>query len=349
MGYNRRAMSRLDPVRRHREARALTQAELATRAGISRQALGAIEAGRVDPSLSVMLALAEALGVTLDALVAAAGVRETVACTGDGAIGQRVVLSIDDERRAAHGLGPADGNQPADGCVRAAGRDGLMVELFGPPASRQIVVPGCLPLLGGLTQRLNATRREARWAWTHRTSAQALAALARGDTQVAGVHGEPRRGDKRLRVPIVAWESGLIVAPGNPKRFATVADLARPRVKVALREPGAETRRLLERLAHAAGLEVATAFTEAYVAVTHADVARAVAFGVAHVGFGPRAAALAAGLDFVPLAEERFDLVVADDAVDEAPLSALLELARSGAFRRDAEALGYELPAVGER
>src|SRR6202521_5839451 len=57
-----------EPLRRAREVRGLTQLELARRAGISRQALGAIEAGTYQPGVAVAIALARELGDSVEGL-----------------------------------------------------------------------------------------------------------------------------------------------------------------------------------------------------------------------------------------------------------------------------------------
>lgn len=57
-------------VRQIRQAKGLSQAELAKRAGLSREYINKIEAGKYDPPLSTINALAEALGVTPGKLMA---------------------------------------------------------------------------------------------------------------------------------------------------------------------------------------------------------------------------------------------------------------------------------------
>jgi len=350
----------LDRIRQLREAQSITQADLALRAGLSRQSLGAIEAGRVDPSLSVVMALARALGTSVDGLLDPTNEDILQASAlGVARVGDRVVVAKAGEHWVAHGLSEVDADQPADGTVTAVRGAALEVDLWGQPDATQVVLPGCMPILAVAAQRMNLRRPDARFAarysWVHRTSKQALAALARGEALIAGVHGERPPRDRNARVAMLAWQSGLIVARGNPRHLKSLADLAdvngaaRRALTIAAREPEAETRRLLERLLVVAGLVPEVVLTRARVAPTHADVARAVALGLAHVGFGPRAAALAAGLDFVPLAEEHFDLVVAPVSLDDPRVSSLLDLARSRGFRREAAALGYETPSVAER
>ncbi len=338
-------MMRLDKIRRLREARGLTQADLASRASVSRQGLGLIEAGKVDPSLSLVVALARALGTTVDALLDDDDA-DSVEATGEARAGDRVVLAQGRSGWVAHALSANDGEQPADGTVATANPRSAKVALFGAPEASNVVMPGCAPILGLAAQRLNL-RRGARYTWLHRTSQQALAALERGDTLLAAVHGERPRRERHERVPCLTWQSGLIVPVGNPRRLTTIADVLRRTVTVAVREPGAETRRLFDSLLEAAGH--ASPPARARVAFSHGDVARAVMLGSADLGFGPRTAALAAGLDFVPLAEERFDFVTPKASLDDPRVVGVLDLVRSRGFRAEANVLGYDLPTLGER
>jgi putative molybdopterin biosynthesis protein len=81
----------------------------------------------------------------------------------------------------------------------------------------------------------------------------------------------------------------------------------------------------------------------------HLAVAGAVAAGVAHVGIGIEAAAEASGLAFVPLEEERYDLVIPNHLMDEAGVQVLLNLLRRPEFRRRVESLGgYDVSQMGD-
>jgi molybdate-binding protein len=83
-------------------------------------------------------------------------------------------------------------------------------------------------------------------------------------------------------------------------------------------------------------------------AVGHADVATLVACGAADVGVAIEGVALAAGLGFVPLDEERFDLVVPADVADESAVARLLETLDDRHFRADAASLpGYDTEICG--
>jgi putative molybdopterin biosynthesis protein len=165
---------------------------------------------------------------------------------------------------------------------------------------------------------------EATLSSAHVGSLGGLLALKRGEAHLAGTHlldeatGEYNvsyvrqhlTGVPAVLVNLSYREQGFIVAPGNPKRINTFNDLVRDDVRFVNRQRGAGTRVLLDFHLRRLGLapeQVAGYQREEY---THLAVAAAVAGGTADVGLGIRAAATALGLDFVPVAEERYDLCV---------------------------------------
>lgn len=151
----------------------------------------------------------------------------------------------------------------------------------------------------------------------------------------------------RLPLVMLQWarrEQGLLVAPGNPLGIHRLDDLIRDKRRVVLRHPGAGSHLLMMRLLHEAGLKAGALRAVATVASSEFDVAQSVAEGVADAGFGIRAAAASAGLDFVSLAWETIDLVIWRRMAFEPPMQALLEFARSRAFARRARLMqGYDL------
>src|SRR5207237_951426 len=132
-----------------------------------------------------------------------------------------------------------------------------------------------------------------------------------------------------LVVNLARWREGLVVARDNPRGIRSAADLARPDVRIVNREPGAGARRLLDRALDRAG--VASGDVRGYRTVLggHAAVAQAVAMGMADAGVAAESAALAHGLSFVPLAEERSDLVLPLALAREARGARILETLQS--------------------
>jgi molybdate-binding protein/DNA-binding XRE family transcriptional regulator len=355
-------------VGRRRGAAGLRQQDLAARVGISRQSLSTLEAGRSVPSAALALRLARALGCKVDELfwVDDAGGRVAVElAAGDPpgvAGGGRVALASIDGRWVAHrlaGESPIAYSTPADGIllgrVPPAARSARVALLGDAAAARDtLVCAGCAPAFGILAARASGGGMGERVLWLDRSSTAALDLLARGHVHVAGAHlyDEAAREFNvpfvRRRLPdrsmlifnLARWEAGLVVAPGNPRGVRGVADLARPNVTFVRRQDGSAAQDLVERLLRGERLPARAAAGGALTARGHAEVARLVALGVADAGVALAASARAHGLGFVPLAEERFDLVVARELAGDARVVRLLERLGSRAFRREMESLG---------
>ncbi|MFQ5932829.1 MAG: substrate-binding domain-containing protein, partial [Nitrospiraceae bacterium] len=218
-----------------------------------------------------------------------------------------------------------------------------------------IVVAGCDPAMFLVGEHLRRRQSKASVVGWSMGSAAAIEALNRREVHVAGLHvvdaksGECnlpylRRHLRNKEVTVVtfaAWEQGLMVRKGNPKRIRGVADLARKDVVVANREEGAGARLLLDRELAAAGIRVNQVKGYQRIASSHLEVARWIADGQVDVGMGVQSAARLLMLDFIPLQEERYDLVIPTAYLGSHPsLSAFLETITSRAFRLEVEAMG---------
>jgi putative molybdopterin biosynthesis protein len=139
-----------------------------------------------------------------------------------------------------------------------------------------------------------------------------------------------------------------MIVPGNPKGVHGVADLIRGGIGIINRELGSGSRSVLDRRLEQEGIPGDHVSGYAREASGHLEVASAVASGAADAGVGVEAAATALGLDFVPLEDERYDLVVPDHFLDHPGVRVLLDLLRQPALRRGVESLGgYDVSAMG--
>lgn len=190
-----------------------------------------------------------------------------------------------------------------------------------------------------------------------------LLAIRRGRAHVAGSHlldsetNEynlpylPRYLPKleAVVVCLVHREQGLMVPPGNPLGIGGLEDLCRPQVRFVNRQEGAGTRVLLDH--HLKRLGIESSRIEGYGdrVSTHTEVAATVRSNRADAGLGIRAAALAFGLDFVPVAKERFDLIMSRAVFYSEPIQKLLEVIRSEGFVRRVEQMGgYDVQDAGK-
>jgi putative molybdopterin biosynthesis protein len=261
----------------------------------------------------------------------------------------------------------------ADGVIRiAAESEGLQaeeetsVELYRPrdEIERRIVIVGSHDLaLDLLADQLSADHPGLGLSSTHVGSMAGLTALKKGQCHLAGCHLlDEASGEYNLRfvrelfgeaglhlITLAHREQGLMVRPGNPRQIRGWADLARPEISFINRQPGAGTRLLLDYhlKEHSISPERVNGYRREV--FTHLAVAAAVAGGSADTGLGLLAAARALGLDFIPLARERYDLVIPEAHFRSEKLQRFLSTLRSQGFKgRLASLGGYDTSETGK-
>jgi putative molybdopterin biosynthesis protein len=355
-------------LRLARQARGLSQQQLAGVAGVTRQAVSAVESGHSDPSLRVALGLARALGMTVEELfgpgepgdpvlarpvapVSAPGSRVALATVGD----TFVALPLDADLAARLGFGAAGGL-----VVRGGENQGAQVAVrpIGPPRPT-VVVAGCDPALPLLETPLALLDPPLAFAWWPCGSGEALRLAAAGLVHAAGVHrvgpGEGDDSPDASGIPgdaevvgFASWREGLVVRPGAGVRG--LDDVARQGLRLVNREPGAQARVLLDRERLRLGLEPAQLPGYDSLAAGHLQVAAAIGGGLADAGVSSEPAALAYGLDFIPLADERFDLLLPAKHAASREIQGLLKVLTSPWLLAQLASLpGYDATRCGER
>lgn len=211
--------------------------------------------------------------------------------------------------------------------------------------------------------------------WTLRESGCGLASLpegseaglrrlSRGEVLAAAIHLHRLDGDdETANVETVAQapglhdavvigfarrEQGLLVARGNPNKLTDIASVARSRAGMAQRPAGAGAQLLLLAILGRAGLAPEALTLVKPVCPTGPDLAQAVRAGRADCGIASRSVAHAAGLDFIPLLWERFDLVLRQRDYFLPGPQTLFSFMRKAAFRdQAAELQGYDIAEAG--
>ena len=359
-------------LRLARQARGLSQQQLAGVAGVTRQAVSAVESGHSDPSLRVALGLARALGMTVEELfgpgdpgdpvlarpvaaVSGPGSRVALATVGD----TFVALPQHADTAARLGFGPAGG------LMVSQGESQIAVRPIGPPRPT-VVVAGCDPALPLLETPLSLLDPPLAFAWWPCASGEALRLAAAGLVHAAGVHRvEPHEpaGDRddpadapgladipggAEVVGFASWREGLVV-----RRRAQVRgldDVARQGLRLVNREPGAQARALLDRERLRLRLDPAELPGYDSRAAGHLQVAAAIAGGLADAGVSSEPAALAYGLGCLPLAEERFDRILPAKNAASREVQGLLKVLTSPWLLAQLASLpGYDPGRCGER
>lgn len=226
--------------------------------------------------------------------------------------------------------------------------------------------PDPMPIVGGSHDLL--------LEWSLRESGCGLAILAEGseaglqrlqsgELVAAGIHLHALEGNidanlEALRTrpalhdtALIAFarrEAGILVAPRNPLRLTGLKDIARTRARMATRPQGTGAQLFLQALlfqAKIGGDEIAFEKTPS---PTGADVAQAIKAGRADCGIAARAVANGAGLDFIPLIQERFDLVVRQRDYFRPPMQTLVTFFHSPTFAARAKEIGgYDISDIG--
>ncbi len=339
--------NRVKPLR---QARGWSQADLAEAAGLSRTGVSAIEGQRLVPSVAAALALAKALGCTVEELFG-----------GSRPQSQGVQFAWQPasfpcrywaaEVAARNWLYPVE-NGPRGGL----GHDGRVENAAALPvaierASETLVLASCDPaaaLMAALYRRQSGLRMLV----LTRSSGEALQLLQQGLVHVAGVHlvstsdqagnvaavRERLAGQAKL-LRVASGEEGLACQPGS--HLKTAGGATREKLRWIGRNVGAGARRCQDEL-------LGKRPVPRHTARDHRGVVEAIRSGWADVGVCVRLASDEGQLQFLPVATEPYDLCFRREATDDPRLAALVRVVRSREYRQLLSELpGYHLEHTG--
>jgi molybdate-binding protein/transcriptional regulator with XRE-family HTH domain len=338
-------------VRARRLARPWSQAELAERAGISRAAVSAIEIGRLVPSVAAALSLAETLDCSVEDLFRSGSSqasepawawppsRESCRLWQATVGGRNWLYPVE---TTAAGVVEHDGILE-NGSVRTRGR-------FDP--EKTLVLACCDPAASLLAGEISR-RTDLRVLVLTRSSQQALSLLAQGIVHIAGVHlssaraqqGNARAVRNRLGsgftlLRVARWQEGLAL-PGQ-SRIRSVSAAVHSKLRWIGREPGSGARQCLDQLLNRQA-------TPRRVAHDHRGVAEAIRCGWADAGVCLRLVCEEAGLRFLSVREEIYELCFPRESEGDFRIRALMEAVRSASYRQVLSELpGYNPVDCGE-
>jgi putative molybdopterin biosynthesis protein len=356
-----------------RERRGISAAQLARLTGVSRQTIYSIEAGEYVPNTALALQFARILEVHVEDLF-----------TLEAEMGpppKPVAVDLLDAESARKGqpvqlcrvgkrmMGVSAAAQPlmlpmADGVVIECHKQRADVQMFPGDVEdgRRLLIAGCDPGISLLAQHL-ARFDDVDIVAAQSSSQQALNWLKDGSVHVAGSHlRDASTGEYNLPVierlfphgavkvvTFAIWEQGIVTEFGNPKSIRGVEDLARKDVRIVNREKGAGSRALLDQKLKDSGIAARKVTGYESIAHGHLPAALAVSLKEADCCIATRSAARAFGLHFIPLATERYDLVVRRQHVRMPAVQALFDVLNRSAIRRKLEILaGYDTSHTGE-
>ncbi|NKB80379.1 MAG: helix-turn-helix domain-containing protein [Nitrospirales bacterium] len=379
-------MNRMTHIDNHlrvlRQQAGLSQTELARTIGVTRQAIYAIEMNHYLPSTDMALRLARVLGCQVEDLFhldSAENViyADFIGTVPEGSSAIRAQIARVGDRTIARPL--ADLGEilnyavPADGLILRAGLESpsqrgqvkVQVQLLKSiqRIEETLIVGGCDPAIFLAGSHFSSTSKPPSVIGWSMGSVQAIDALKRGDVHIAGLHlVDPVTHDanisflkKHLKpkaytvVRFAAWEQGLMVRRGNPKAIRGLADSTRRNVRVVNREIGAAARFLFDQQLTMVGIRPDQVRGYGDLELSHLHVGKAIVEGRADMGIGVRSAALFFNLDFLPLQEEKYDLVIPTAFLTSHPsVAGFLDTLVSRTFQTEIDALGgYDIRDMG--
>ena len=219
------------------------------------------------------------------------------------------------------------------------------------------------PILDELGDMMHSADTSISVSSSHVGSMGGIMAVRRGEAHAAGCHlldtasGEYNLSFMRKYFPnhnvrlikCVGRTQGLMIANGNPLGIREFKDIAKEGLRYVNRQKGSGTRILMDYLMDKNGLKSDDVYGYEREEMTHTSVAAQIVSGSADAGMGIYSAAKLYGLDFIPVCEEEYDLIIPDYAADTPMVKMLLETLRSGAFRERILSLGgYTVENSGE-
>jgi putative molybdopterin biosynthesis protein len=321
-------------VRNKRLTLGLTQTQLAEQAGISRSAVTAIEGNNLIPSVAAALAIAKVLGTNVEHLFgqeltsnesevwALQPVASSTACWQADINGRTVLIPVLSSPNCCF---PPDRILGSTQIVNTKCR-----------ADETLVVACCDPAVGVLASHFHATTG-LRMLFLPCSSSQAIDMLRAGLVHMAGIHystnEHPERNAQYIKsqlgtgfevVRVARWNEGIAVR--SESRFRSVRATTNAKLTWIGREVGSGARQCLDRL-----LKGRT--VPRFIASNHRGVAESIKSGYADAGVCLQLTCLEAGLDFIPVQEEEYDLCFPREIASDRRIQGLLSTLRTKSYR----------------
>lgn len=337
-------------LREFRAARGWTQAELASQAGISRTAVTAIEGKSLVPSVAAALALARALETSVEVLFGGDASDRAAAWAWQppSASGPFWEAEVNGRRW----LYPAGSSPMLTMLPDGVASDEEPSTIAHASAARRTLVVACCDPAAGLLASEFARETGQRMLVLHRSSGKAIELLKQGKVHLAGLHfstdDDPERNADVVRdtlgndfrlVRVARWQEGIAAAPASQLR--TVRGALRSKLRWVGREPGSGARQCLDKL-------LGSRRGPRHIAHHHRGVAEAVQSGWADAGVCVELTSVEAGLTFLPVQQEAYDICIPNALIDDPRIQAFLKVMRSVNYRRLLAGLpGYDTADTG--
>jgi molybdate-binding protein/DNA-binding XRE family transcriptional regulator len=346
--------------------------------GISRQTIYAIESGLYIPNTTVSLKLARILETTVEELFEIKPEDRGPDLIADAVVlgnlekmapGLPLRLCDVDGHLVAVAPEPGGWGLPSSDAILLSPLQGARrfanakVQMLGDSWRKnpRILIAGCDPSAAILAHTMQSQGCELVIAYENST--RSLQLLHNNFVHIAGTHLEEKTTGKadltsitkmfsRNSVVVISyavWQEGLVIAAGNPKQIFGIPDLARKDVSITNREQGAGCRRLLDDMLRKYDIPIRQVKGYDRATTGHLPAARLVRNGEVDCCISTQAVARTLGLEFIPLVEKPYHLVVRRKYLNLPSVQNLMETLARASFRREVEACtGYNMRTSGD-
>ena len=229
---------------------------------------------------------------------------------------------------------------------------------------KQLIIIGSHdPLMNVVSSLLANNQSDYTLRAAHVGSMGGLMAVRKGETHLAGIHllnekdgsyneafvrKQFREGGVRV-VECVGRVQGIMVPKGNPKNITSIESLAGENIRYINRQKGSGTRILFDYLLKKQGISKDRIHGYDLEEFTHTEVASKISLGLADAGMGIHSAAKMYDLDFIPICNEQYDLLIPDNAWDTPMVQEFISIIKSEAFAEELCKMGgYTFDHPGE-
>ncbi|QMV39973.1 helix-turn-helix transcriptional regulator [Cohnella cholangitidis] len=229
---------------------------------------------------------------------------------------------------------------------------------------RPLVITGQDISLDILSKHMEKHSAGIRPLRSYNGSMDSLVSMYRGEADIVSTHlldGDSGQynlpyirklfvGQSYVVARLLSRSAGLYVKKGNPKKISDWEDLAKPGVRIVNREKGSGARVLLDEQLRIRDYQASRLGGYEHEENTHLAVAGRVASGEADAGVGiEKAAQLVGGIDFIPLIQEKYDLVMLKRPDNAQWIESVLAIIRSESFKSELQMIqGYDLSQTGQ-
>lgn len=245
------------------------------------------------------------------------------------------------EQRRSQPINEPVASEKADSPIIISGQDAIL-EILGAHIERRSPIKTLRTSMGSLNGLISMYQNKCEIVSLH---------LFDGETRTYNVPYVCRIlvGQPYIIIHLIQRNAGFYVKQGNPLHIQNWNDLVNPSVKIVNRERGSGARVLLDEQLRLNKISPDMINGYGDIETSHLSVASSVASGRAHVGVGIEKTAKLAGVEFIPMIKEQYDIVILKNEKTAPLIKTIQTILKDQHFLTEIRGLGdYDLSRTGD-